>query len=67
VPVSRLAGVTDRSIRFVALHEIGHALGIMGHSNDPRDVMYFAIPTAETDRELSVRDKKTLLRFYGSK
>ncbi|HEY1266383.1 MAG TPA: tetratricopeptide repeat protein [Candidatus Binatia bacterium] len=67
VPVSRLAGVTDRSIRFIALHEIGHALGILGHSNDPRDVMYFAIPVAETDRELSARDKKTLLRFYGQK
>ena len=31
---------TDNQIYNTALHEIGHALGISGHSDDPDDIMY---------------------------
>lgn len=31
---------TDTQIYNTALHEIGHALGVSGHSDDPEDVMY---------------------------
>jgi tetratricopeptide (TPR) repeat protein len=67
VPISRTTVVTDRSIRLIALHEIGHALGMFGHSGDPDDIMYFSIPVTEKTRELSPRDRKTLGRLYGPK
>jgi predicted Zn-dependent protease/Flp pilus assembly protein TadD len=67
VPIMREGAVTERSIRHIALHEIGHALGLLGHSSAPGDVMYFSMPLADIERELSERDKKTLLRLYGRK
>lgn len=43
-------------------HEMGHALGIWGHSDNPNDIMYYAhtrdIPT------ISSRDINTLKRVY---
>ncbi len=55
--------LTDRlsQVRRLALHEIGHAIGIWGHSPDPADVMY-AQPIAE---KLSSRDVITIQRLYG--
>ncbi|HTM09993.1 MAG TPA: tetratricopeptide repeat protein [Verrucomicrobiae bacterium] len=67
VPITRSSAVTDSSIHFIALHEIGHALGMMGHSTDPHDVMYFSMSVADKEHRLSARDKKTLLRLYGRK
>jgi predicted Zn-dependent protease len=45
----------------MALHELGHAIGIWGHSSDPGDVM-FARPIAEN---LSDRDVSTVRKIYG--
>jgi Matrixin len=44
----------------VALHEIGHLLGL-GHSDDPQDVMY---PSTEV-HDLTPRDRQTAELLYG--
>ena len=44
------------------LHEMGHALGLGGHSPDPGDIMYKSTSTA---RELTPRDRETLRRLYA--
>lgn len=43
------------------LHELGHAVGIWGHSNDPDDIMY----THPIVSALSARDLRTIRRLYG--
>jgi len=59
----------DCYIKKVALHEIGHALGIAGHSPDQRDVMYFSVqPDLNVDPKevkLSARDIDTLKAIYS--
>lgn len=44
----------------VALHEIGHLLGL-GHSDEPRDVMY---PTTSV-HDLTARDRRTAMLLYS--
>jgi predicted Zn-dependent protease len=48
----------------VVLHEMGHALGLFGHSDDPRDIMYPQI-SGLPDRGLSGRDRNTLRALYA--
>ena len=45
------------------LHEIGHALGMHGHSPNRNDVMFLA-STAEPITKLSTRDKNTIRKLY---
>jgi predicted Zn-dependent protease len=47
-----------------ALHELGHAFGLWGHSDDPEDAMA-AVPGARPVRELSRRDRATLRWLYA--
>jgi len=49
-------------IRAAARHEMGHALGIWGHSLLQSDVMYFS--QVRTPPLISVRDVNTLKRIY---
>ena len=42
-------------IEAVLLHELGHAIGLWGHSDNPNDVMYFA----STAKALTARDIAT--------
>ncbi len=44
----------------VLLHEIGHSLGIIGHSSNASDIMFFS-----GAKDLSERDKETFRRIYG--
>ncbi len=55
------AGLTDQQLFSIALHEAGHALGLMGHSSQPSDVMF---DSSKTDK-LSNRDKRTIRRLYA--
>jgi len=56
--------ITDRFSRRVYLHEIGHALGLLGHSKNPHDIMFSSLPAADYDCALSERDKNTLIALY---
>lgn len=44
------------------LHEIGHAMGIVKHSTNPKNIMY---PYIDEDREISKYDLAELYRIYG--
>lgn len=52
------------TIKYAALHEIGHSLGILGHSPDPHDVMFCSIPASIEDWHVTARDGNTLARIY---
>lgn len=57
--------LSDEAMRLTCLHEIGHALGINGHSPNNNDVMFFcerAFPVTA----LSQRDKLTIARLYAT-
>jgi predicted Zn-dependent protease len=51
-------------VRRAYLHEVGHALGIAGHSHNPADIMYYAV-TQHASPHLDDRDKATLLHLYN--
>ncbi|MCG9127656.1 tetratricopeptide repeat protein [Candidatus Poribacteria bacterium] len=54
--------LSQAEMRTVCLHEIGHALGLWGHSPHPGDICY---PTASAQTP-SQRDINTLLRLYNT-
>lgn len=51
----------------VCLHEIGHTLGLLGHSDNPSDIMYFTANDQKVqDPHLSQRDVNTLAKLYST-
>lgn len=51
--------------RRIFLHEIGHALGVNGHSCNAGDIMFFTTLDEENgEPHLSNRDKETLRKIY---
>lgn len=53
---------TGEYVLSAARHELGHALGIWGHSLSPTDTMYFS--QVRNPPLISVRDVNTLKRIY---
>ena len=56
-------GLTDDEMKEVCLHEIGHALGLSGHSPNDSDVMHFMMSFRQLPA-LTKRDKQTIARLY---
>ena len=54
--------LSHEKMRTVCLHELGHAIGLWGHSPDSADVLFFAA----TAQHPSERDKATLLKVYAA-
>lgn len=48
----------------LSLHEVGHLLGLMGHSRSPKDIMF---PSLAMASGLSSRDTATLRKLYAQK
>lgn len=57
------AKLSDREIKTLCLHEIGHSLGLMNHSPKPDDVMYCTLTSAATP---SQHDFTSLQDLYRS-
>jgi tetratricopeptide (TPR) repeat protein len=66
--VDPLAGgvLSDKVFTELCLHEIGHALGIKGHSPNRNDVMFFATGEIFPLHTLSARDVATINRLYAT-
>lgn len=55
---------TDAELLKTTLHEIGHAIGVLGHSSSMNDIMYYS--TASTkNTSPSLRDIDTVQKIYG--
>lgn len=56
------AKLRDDSVYTTMLHEIGHAMGLLEHSNNPMSVMY---PVVNDAQEILSADLKRLAKIYG--
>jgi tetratricopeptide (TPR) repeat protein len=63
--LSSILPLTDNRIRLICLHEIGHALGLAGHTHNPDDIMFYSTTFKDEWRELSGRDARTIQRLYS--
>ncbi|HEY9713086.1 MAG TPA: tetratricopeptide repeat protein [Chroococcales cyanobacterium] len=57
--------VTDNSVRMMCLHEIGHVLGLTGHTTNPDDTMFYSSTISARWNDLSERDSNTIIRLYS--
>jgi len=65
VPLYPAMPVTANRIRQISLHEIGHVLGLTGHTSNPNDAMFYTNTAADEWRNLSPRDVNTMTRLYS--
>jgi predicted Zn-dependent protease len=57
--------VSNQVMKSTCLHEIGHALGLHGHSTNKNDIMYFAVSKFALSR-LTPRDVNTINYLYSN-
>ncbi len=64
IPTHTVAGreMSRDEVYTSMLHEIGHAIGIVRHSTNPKNIMY---PQIDEEREISKYDLAELHRIYG--
>ncbi len=55
---------TDDAVKETSLHELGHALGLNGHSPNASDIMHF-VQSFRQLPALTRRDKSTIARLYS--
>ena len=55
---------TDVQLNKIAMHEIGHAIGILGHSENINDIMYYST-ASQRQSTLSSKDVDTVKKIYG--
>ncbi|HEY9731287.1 MAG TPA: matrixin family metalloprotease [Drouetiella sp.] len=61
------ASVDDLVMHTICLHEIGHTLGLLGHSDVAGDVMYFTANGQKVQEpHLTQRDVNTLAKLYST-
>jgi hypothetical protein len=56
--------LTPAQVEVIALHEIGHVLGMMGHSPVPTDLMYRALGRRSTRDGLTQSDINSFVSLY---
>ena len=54
---------TDNELQSVILHEVGHALGILDHTQNKNDIMFFSTETYKNS-QISNRDVNTIKEIY---
>lgn len=64
LPINQMTVMSPMMMRTLGLHEIGHALGISGHSPNAKDIMFALSSTTETEPQLSRRDLRTIGLLY---
>ncbi len=58
--------VSELVLHEVCLHEIGHTLGLLGHSDNPDDIMFFTASGQKVEEpHLTQRDVNTLAKLYS--
>ncbi|MBX9568438.1 MAG: tetratricopeptide repeat protein [Candidatus Obscuribacterales bacterium] len=57
--------LSQNQVKAVCLHEIGHGLGLIGHSPDPSDIMFCTMPAVDSKITISPRDMGTIRRLYS--
>ena len=63
--MSPVLPLTNNRMRVICLHEIGHALGLAGHTANPDDIMFYSVSFKDQWKELSGRDARTIKRLYS--
>jgi hypothetical protein len=62
--VNGQGSLSNDEVMKICLHEIGHVLGLGGHSNNNHDIMFYGQTAVGLDPTLSRRDKATISRLY---